>query len=151
MHFVIPGFDDVKHLRQLMAVSFWENGNKKLILPQKCTEISLILPLLFTQQWLNQTTTLNNLKTTASSCEFQNYLGAVTLSSSLTQDSRSRGSVTVWAIVTPTCNIVRQQHLFSSCYNYNGSPQWNPSSSDPLELFRSCLHGGRKILVPGRC
>ena len=61
---------------------------------------------------------------TAPSCEFQNYLGAVTLSSSLTQDSRSRGSVTVWAIVTPTCNIVRQQHLFSSFYNYNGYLQW---------------------------
>ena len=102
---------------------------------QNCTEISLILPLLFTQQWLNQKTTLNNHKMTASSCEFQNYLGAVTLSSSLTQDSRSRGSVTVWAIVTPTCNIVRQQHLFSSCYNYNGYLQQNPSFSDPLELF----------------
>lgn len=72
---------------------------------------------------------------TASSCEFQNYLGAVMLSSSLTQDSRSSGSVTVWAIVTPTCNIVRQQHLFSSCYNCIGYLQWNPSFSDPLELF----------------
>ena len=102
---------------------------------QNCTEISLILPLLFMQQWLNQKTTLNNHKMTASSCKFQNYLGAVTLSSSLTQDSRSRGSVTVWAIVTPTCNIVRQQHLFSSCYNYIGYLQWNPSFSVPLELF----------------
>ena len=28
LHFVIPGFDDVKHLTWPMAVSFWENYNK---------------------------------------------------------------------------------------------------------------------------